>query len=359
MNFYAQTMPGAEKIAWLEIKEKLPGAKFKEFLFAESQNGIVCFDYDGAAADLFHCRSLEDIFVTALPSQKLTRDWIDLRKIADEVADTAVFTQALKVHKSLQTRQRGTVSYRVISRKYGKHQYRRKDVADAVMKGMARRAPKWRPVADHAQIEIWVNVLGSQLLGGIRLSDRTMRHRFGKKQELPAALRPSLAAAMVYLSQPQSADRFLDPLCGSGTILMERRLAGPFQQMLAGDVGQEQVLTTRHNLWGQSKTPPAATAVFQADAQKMPVAAGTVDKIVTNLPFGKQISSADQLTRLYPQLFREMERVLAPNGRAIVLSSEFELVKTAVRHCPGLNILTGYSVAALGQWGRIYIIQRD
>ena len=358
MNVYAHTMPGAEKIAWLEIKDRLPGVKFNEFLFAEGQNGIVRFKYEGAAADLLRLRTTEDIFVEALPPQKLTRDWIDLRKIADEVADTAVFTQALQIHKSLQRKQRGSVSYRVISRKYGRHQYRRKDVAEAVIKGMERRAPKWRLVPDQAQIEIWVNVLGSTLLCGIRLSDKTMRHRFSKKKELPAALRPSLAAAMVYLSQPAADDIFLDPMCGSGTMLMERRLAGPYRQMMAGDLGQEQVVTTKQNLLSQSKKPTTACSICQLDGQRLPLAAGSINKIVTNLPFGKQIGSAKQLARLYPNVFKEMERVLAANGRAIVLSSEFDLVKTAVRHYPHLNILTGYSVATLGQWGRIYIMQR-
>ena len=79
---------------------------------------------------------------------------------------------------------------------------------------------------------------------------------------------------------------------------------------------------------------------------------------MTNLPFGKQIGSPQVVARLYPQVFKEMERVLQANGRAIVLSSEFELVKMAVRQCPALTIVTGYSVASLGQWGRIYIIER-
>lgn len=357
-NYYAQTMPGAEKIAWREIKDTLPGVKFVEFLFAEGQNGIVRFAYDGAVTDLFNLRTAEDVFVEALPEQKLTRDWIDLRKLADGVANTAVFTQALKVHKTVHPKQRRTVTYRVISRKYGKHQYRRKDVADSVIKGMERREPKWQAAGDKGQIEIWVNVLGSQLLCGLRLSDKTMRHRFRRKEDLPAALRPSLAAAMVYLSNPDADDIFLDPMCGSGTILMERRLFGPYQQMLAADMGTEQVTITRKNVDSQTKAPPRAWAVWQGDGQQLPLSAGSINKLVTNLPFGKQIGSPEQVARLYPLVFKEMERVLQANGRAIVLSSEFDLVKTAVRDCPDLNIVTGYSVATLGQWGRIYIIER-
>ncbi len=351
-------MPGVEKIAWMEIKDKLPGVKFGEFHFAKGQNGIVSFAYAGQAGDLLALRTTEDVFVEALTIKKMSRDWRDLRLIADKVADTAVFQQAVEVAKRTRPKERGPLTYRIISRQYGQHQYRRKDLAEAVAKGVQRRYPRWRPVADHAQLEIWVNLLGSYLLCGIRLSDRTMRHRFEHKRELAASLRPSVAAAIVYLTQPDPADIFLDPMCGSGTILMERRLAGPVRQMVAADIGRQQVQATRHNVGRQKRTQPAFFTVLRADGQHLPLAAQSMTKIASNLPFGKQIGSPKMIARLYPAFFTECDRVLKPNGRAVVLSSEFDLVKTAVRQCPGLNIVTGYSVATLGQWGRIYIIQR-
>jgi ubiquinone/menaquinone biosynthesis C-methylase UbiE len=52
----------------------------------------------------------------------------------------------------------------------------------------------------------------------------------------------------------------------------------------------------------------------------------------------------------------ELERVVRPGGRIVLLSSEFDLVKETVRQRPRLSITTGYSVAVLGTWGRIYII---
>lgn len=33
-TYYVQTMPGVEEIAWLEVRDKLPGAKFGETVFA-------------------------------------------------------------------------------------------------------------------------------------------------------------------------------------------------------------------------------------------------------------------------------------------------------------------------------------
>jgi hypothetical protein len=36
-TYYVQTMPGVEEIAWLEIRDKLPGAKFGERFLPRSK----------------------------------------------------------------------------------------------------------------------------------------------------------------------------------------------------------------------------------------------------------------------------------------------------------------------------------
>lgn len=351
-------MPGVEEIAWLEIRTRLPEVKFGETLFAKEQNGIVIFDYEGPVANLLQLRTAEDVFIEALSVKKLSRDWRDLRQVADRVADSTAFGRAVGALARYQANRTKSPTYRVIARQYGQHQYRRKDLQEAVLKAVKRRYPLWRPVADDAQIEIWINALGSRLLGGLRLSDRSMRHRHRKAVELVASLRPSVAAAMVFLTEPDPADVFLDPMCGSGTLLMERRRAGPYRQLLAADVDARAAGATLANVLGQRKEPPKAFAVLQADAGRLPLAGGVIDKVATNLPFGKQIGSRQAVAALYPAFFAEVERVLRPGGRAVVLSSEYEEIKEAVRRQEGLTILTGYSVAVLGQWGRIYIMER-
>jgi 23S rRNA G2445 N2-methylase RlmL len=359
-TYYVQTMPGVEEIAWLEIRDKLPGAKFGETVFAKEQNGLVIFSYAGAAADVFQLRTVEDVFVLAVSLEKVPRTRQVLPQITEMVSETAVFQQAIDIAMPIR-KQPGRPSYRVISRLYGSHEIYRKELGAAVEAGMKNRYPRWRLVDDHAMLEIWINLLGSRLVGGIRLTDRTMRHRFNKPVELKAALRPSVAAAMIHLTQPEDDDVFLDPMCGSGTLLMERRYAGPYGQMLAGDIVHDHVRASRQNVEALRKEPPSDFSTLHADTTRLPLATGSINKVATNLPFGKQIGSPKALKKLYPAFFRELERVLVlgGNGRAVVLSSEYDLVKDAVRTCPNLEILTGYSIAVLGQWGRIYIMHRS
>jgi tRNA (guanine6-N2)-methyltransferase len=357
-RYYAQTMPGIEKIAWLEIRARLAKVKFAEYVFAQEQNGIVAFDHGGAVADLLGLRTTEDVFIQALSVPKVSRDWQDLRMIAERVQKSAEFGRAMDALRRYRQFRRPP-TYRVISRKYGQHQYRRKDFEQAVVKGLKTRYPHWKLVTDRAQLEIWANLLGSRLLIGLRLSDRTMRHRYKKAVELKASLRPSVAAAMVHLTEPEAGDIFCDPMCGSGTLVQERQMAGAYGHILGGDIVAERVDATWRNLAAHRKDiHHKAITVFRWDSRYLPLANETIDKGAANLPFGRQIGNKNELGRLYLAFFGELERVLRPGGRFAVLSSEYDLVKESVRKWARLEILTGYSVAILGQWGRIYLVER-
>ena len=359
LTFYAQTMPGVEEIAWLEIRDRLSNVSFREYLFAKEQNGIVLFDYDGPPEMLLQLRSTEDVFLEAVSKQKVSRGREDLKRVTNLVQKSESFGRAannLLRHRKLSH----PPTYRVVSRKYGQHQYRRKDFEIAVLRGIQARYPRWTPVADQAQVEVWANLLGSRLLIGFRLSDRSMRHRYKKRVELPASLRPSMAAALVFLTNPESDDIFLDPMCGSGTILLERLNFGPSQMILGGDIEPDRSDAARQNMPKPRKgRKKRSISIRQWDARQLPLEDASIDKVATNLPFGKQIGTRRELDSLYSAVLAELERVVRPKGRIVLISSEFDLVKSCIRDRPHLHIVTGYSVATLGHWGRIHIIERD
>lgn len=259
MIYYAQTMPGVEEIAWLEIRDRLRGAHFQRYLFAREQNGIVVFDYAGPAQDLLRLRTTEDVFSQIAYHDDLTRLRRDLRLLGELVEKSEGVGQMVNDYLRIR-RFSAPPTFRVISRQYGKFEYTRKELTATLWRSLKARYPRWTPVADDAQVEFWANLLGSQFLLGARLSDRTMRHRFERKVELPASLRPSVAAAMVLLTEPGPDDIFLDPMCGSGTILYERMQAGPYGRVLGGDIDPERVDAARKNVRGNRKSPARPTA---------------------------------------------------------------------------------------------------
>jgi tRNA (guanine6-N2)-methyltransferase len=59
--------------------------------------------------------------------------------------------------------------------------------------------------------------------------------------------------------------------------------------------------------------------------------AASVDRVVSNPPFGKQLSSPDQIGPLYRAAVKEYNRVLKPGGKAVLLVSEPDALRAAVK----------------------------
>lgn len=126
------------------------------------------------------------------------------------------------------------------------------------------------------------------MIFSLRLTDATFRFRNQTRRFSRASLLPSVAHAMVWLSDPESKDVFVDFCCGSGTILSERATY-PANQIIGGDISEAVTKIAKSNL------DDSKVQVNVWDARKLPFSTGCVDKIVTNLPFGRQISPDEDL----------------------------------------------------------------
>jgi 23S rRNA G2445 N2-methylase RlmL len=158
-----------------------------------------------------------------------------------------------------------------------------------------------------------------------------MRHRTYKTEHQPASLRPTIAAAMVRLAGIRPHQTYIDPMCGAGTILGEllALLQGPVGRtirVLGGDIEAASVRAAASNLRRLGQP-----FLARLDATRMPLADHAVDCIVSNPPFGKQLSSPEAIVPLYRRMVREYNRVVKPGGRAVLLVSEFEVLKEAAR----------------------------
>ena len=348
-NYYVQTRPGLEEIAWLEIRDMLPGARFGEYLFAKEQNGIATFSYRGETADVNQLLTSEDEFLLALSMPKLTRGRQDINVVNEAITKGEEFGRA--TNQFLRFRQFSRPpSYRVFCRKFGTHDYRQSHIEQAVLEGMMNRYPRWQPITDGPQVELWVNILGSQLLCGFRITDKSLKKQHKLNKEAPVSLRPSVAAAMVGLTQPDDDDVFLDPFCADGMILHERKLFGDYEQMWGANESTALVSLAEANLLSKrSRRLPPNLSLATWVNRKLPLDNDSVDKIATSL-MGVEMD--------FTAVFAEMARVLRSGGTAVVLSSEYDKIKDTIRYQPDLEIMTGYSVKPASQWGRIYIIKR-
>ena len=213
----------------------------------------------------------------------------------------------------------------------------------------------WRLDRDVAPLEIWLQQSGRELLLSVRLSTGAMRSHGGREVERGAALRPSVAAAMVRLTRPADADVFLDPMCGTGTLLLERAQMGRYGLLLGGDNDDGAVRAALTN-FGPRHQP---RRIERWDATKLPVDDATVDAAACNLPWGRQISEQAALPSLYAGVLREMVRVVKPGGRIVLLTSEWDILKRAVRDHPELRVEQMVSnVEILGRRADIFVLTR-
>jgi 23S rRNA G2445 N2-methylase RlmL len=250
------------------------------------------------------------------------------------------------------------VTFRVVAQMTGKLGYRRQEVREAVLGGVSARWGRWKPVGDDAHIEIWAPVVKQWALLAVRLSDHRMRHRTYKREHLPASLRPTLAAAMVFLSRPRPGDRFCDPMCGAGTILAERALAGEYRRLLGGDLDPIAVQASTANLAPWCRGADRDCTLYLWDARALALRSGSVDVVVSNLPFGEQIGSHEANPDLYRRVLRQVGRVLRSGGRAVLLSSEKELMRDLVHDDPALHMERQVLVGVLGRAARIYCLRK-
>jgi tRNA (guanine6-N2)-methyltransferase len=327
--FYVMTMPGLETIAFSEIREQNPDAELVKFA-----RGIALFRTTATPEKLLELRTAEDVFF-ALAHVKGLGHGPDALRVLHSATLNADIPSALKqwrrVHGGAPPE-----TWRVVSQKSGSHDFRRVDAGRAITNALQKALPHaMHQVKDDADMEIWLWLSGSELLIGVRLSDATMRHRDYKREHLPASLRPTIAAAMSRLSKPTDKDIVLDPLCGTGTLLVERALMAPFDRIIA-DV----VATIRP--W---------------DARTLPLDDASVTRILTNLPFGKQVGSHETNEELYTALIQELGRVLASGGLMVSLTSEDRLWN-AVLQDAGWKILKKVVLVVLGLPASIFVTER-
>jgi 23S rRNA G2445 N2-methylase RlmL len=150
---------------------------------------------------------------------------------------------------------------------------------------------------------------------GVRLGKTALAKRPYKQAHLPGSLKPPVAAALVTLAEVGPGLRLLDPCCGAGTILVEAELGGAV--VLGGDSDPSAVAAARANV----EAAGVSAEIRQWDAQALPIASASIDRIVSNLPWGRQVAVDAALATFYRRTCSEMQRVLAPGGRIVLLTS--------------------------------------
>jgi 23S rRNA G2445 N2-methylase RlmL len=344
---------GLEDIAAEEIAQSLGGA------IKRSGGGIIVFRMSDLDRSILQLRTTEDIFLYGWGTDELSYRAKDLDSIERWTDRGVRWDLLLKLHHAVTPKPTGKPTYHFVTQMTGVHGYRRVDAKKALTRGLAGKLPSsWKYAEENAAIEIWLTIKGAMAICGMRLSDRTMRHRTYKYEHLPASIRPTIAAAMVRLADLKPNQVVLDPMCGAGTLLAEAFLstkgkktsAGASWQtrFLGGDIEASHVRAALANL-----RQFHVTDVRPWDARSLPLEDASIDRILCNPPFGNQLSTPAEIVPLYRESTREMDRVLRPGGKVVLIVADAQAMRSAIERV-GWNQERQVQLRMLGQ--RAFIV---
>jgi 23S rRNA G2445 N2-methylase RlmL len=350
---YALVFPGLESVAEEEITADLSGE------VKRTARGLVVFRVAAIDRSLLQLRTVEDVFLLAWGTDKLSYRATDLERIRHWTAHEAEWDRLLRLHHGIRPKPKGKPTYRLVTQMTGEHGYRRSDARKALAQGLAGKLPaSWRHAEENAAVEIWLTIDGATAVCGLRLSDRGMRHRTYKMEHMPASLRPTVAAALVRLAEIKPNQIVLDPMCGAGTILAEvlegtRHARVRPAAVLGGDLEKAALRAAGPNLRRLGHV-----GLARWDTRSLPLASVAVDRIICNPPFGKQLSTPEEIGPLYQSAMTEWDRVLRPRGRAVVLVSDLGALKDAAK-AVGWKSTGQLQVRVLGQRAFVTIWKKD
>lgn len=355
-TLFALSFRGIGHITTLELRSHF-GNTIRKIQYHRSRNSdIIKFDFSGSIQDLLQLRTAEDLFY-----------WINTQPLSGEKSDLENFQRTrldlievgLSIHRQTinynPKKRRPTFRIIVQANDTKWKTYRRQQIQNAVEQKIGQTFKKWKLVPDNADLEFWLIQVGKQVLLGLRLTDKTMRHRTYKTSHFPGSLRPTIAAALITLSELRSSDIFLDPMCGAGTILIERALTSRYRLLIGGDIRKKAVHHTLTN-FGSKHQP---RKIFQWDATYIPLNDLSVDKVGTNLPWGRHFGSLKENQNLYADVLKEIHRVLKPGGRAVCLTSDRTCFKKVLQWITGMNLVNrSKEIVVLGRRADIFVLEK-
>ena len=95
--------------------------------------------------------------------------------------------------------------------------------------------------------------------------------------------------------------------------------------VIGGDNERAAVQAAAANLRRAGPSPK----LVRWDARRLPLPVASVDRVITNPPFGKQIGEPEDIGPLYRRVVAECDRVLRPGGRAVFLVGDAGLLHPA------------------------------
>ncbi len=192
----------------------------------------------------------------------------------------------------------------------------------------------------------------------VRVGSRPLSARRWRVTDYAGALNATIAAAMVRLGGVDPADRVLNLMCGSGTLLIERLSAGPAADAVAADLAEDALTAAEQNLGAAAVDARLLRADCAGPALADAVGTGW-DLLLADPPWGTLHGTHATNAELHAGLLRAAHEVAAPGARFVVVTHEVKVMERCLRDADALwRIRSTTRVFAKGHHPRIYVLDR-
>jgi 23S rRNA G2445 N2-methylase RlmL len=313
-KIFAITTRDLEQISADELAA-LPGVTVDQIAYRR-----ILASCEGSLSPLLSLRTVDDVFLHA-------GTWSGIDRARQSLSTLRTASAQLDLNKALAACQQirpiqSPPTFSVTANFVGKRNYNTDEIKGACAAGIVEQQG-WVYSEDDAaaNLNLRVFIEGDTAVVGVRLGARSLSKRSYKQQHVPGSLKPPVAAALLALAEFTPGTRILDPCCGAGTILIEAESFGA--AALGGDIDRQALAAADFN---------AAQAGVKVrlqcwDARALPISDRSVDRVISNLPWGRAVTTDGSLPTLYQEISEEVQRVLAPGGKTVFLTNLPDLLQ--------------------------------
>ena len=308
-SYLAEVPKGLEKVAIADIKSKYSIILRKILL------GKIIFDYQGDIRKLRELKSVEKIylFLTLLKREKTKGKFLDQLNKTDILSPLFLFKKDKNFSFFLNLRELRNFTQKA-------------ELSQALRQWLTEKT-SWIPLSQGYNIEFKIFSGDKDLFLTLELVKFLDFRREWRKYLVSTSLEPSLAYLMCFLSGISNDDVFLDPMCGSGTIVIERVFAGYYKRIIGSDIDRKAIESAKNNLDLARKK----VEIYQWDATDLPLKKDSVTKVVVNMPYGRRVGSHQSNLKLYPLFLKKLDKIVSKGGKIVILTQEKKLLNHLVK----------------------------
>jgi predicted RNA methylase len=187
----------------------------------------------------------------------------------------------------------------------------------------------------------------------LRLTPRPLATRAWRTERYEGGLNATIAAAVIAATDPSPTDHFVDLMCGSGTLLIERAAAGPAARLVGFDIDADAIAITKTHL-RNAAIRGAKVDLYNEDVLTVD---GEFDKLVVNPPWGTSVGSHEENATLYPAMLAAAAHLAADGATLCVLTHEIRVFESALQTQHAWRVADQHRFFQKGHWPRLYVLQ--